>query len=60
MNFQELRNSIPDAMFYYFDIGEEMIHNLPHPAWWGQTRGIIYCGTLEPVEALADKEVKPE
>lgn len=57
MNYEQLKNSIPDATHYYFDVEESVLETLPAPAWFGQTAGTYYCGTVVAVPGLAEREV---
>lgn len=57
MNYEELKNSMPEAIYFYFGVDRAIIDRLPSPAWWGQTAGVLYCGTTEPIPALVAQEV---
>lgn len=57
MNYDELKNSLPSAVHFYYGIDPAVLSSLTVDAWFGQSQGIYYCGTLEPVASLAALEV---
>lgn len=57
MNHTQLQASMPGAAFFYFGVPQDVINNLPAGAYWGQTAGTLYCGTLAQVAELSAYEI---
>ena len=58
MTYDELKQSIPDANYFYANLTKDDIQSLTIELWWGQVNGLYYVGSLEEIPVLSAKEVK--